>query len=77
MTCLMSRSRMTFAGSSDPSCLVEVKSIGGIGGDRAKQLTEAMCKLVQDALAVPSNRVYVVFADVPASLWGFDRNTFG
>lgn len=77
MTCLVPRSRMTFAGSPEASCLVEVKSIGGLGGDRAKRLTEAVCKLVHDALGVPTNRTYVVFADVPASFWGFDGKTFG
>jgi phenylpyruvate tautomerase PptA (4-oxalocrotonate tautomerase family) len=77
MTCLVSRSRMTFAGSPDPACLVEIKSIGGLGGDRAKRLTEAVCKLVHDALGVPTSRIYIVFADVPAPLWGFDGKTFG
>jgi phenylpyruvate tautomerase len=77
MTCLVPRTFMTFAGSFDPSCLVEIKSIGGLGGDRAKQLTEAVCKLVHVALGVPTNRIYIVFADVPAPLWGFDGKTFG
>lgn len=76
MTCLVPRSRMTFAGSFEPSCLVEIKSIGGLGGDRATRLTEAVCKLAADAIGVPARRVYVVFADVPAPLWGFDGKTF-
>jgi hypothetical protein len=33
MTCVVRRSRLTFGGSFDPSCLVEVKSIGGLGGE--------------------------------------------
>jgi phenylpyruvate tautomerase PptA (4-oxalocrotonate tautomerase family) len=77
MTCLVPRTSMTFAGSPEPSCLVEIKSIGALGGDSTKRLTEAVCKLVRDALGVPTNRTYVVFMDVPAPLWGFDGKTFG
>jgi phenylpyruvate tautomerase len=33
MTCLVPSAHLTFGGSFDPSCLVEVKSIGGLGGD--------------------------------------------
>jgi phenylpyruvate tautomerase len=77
MTCLVPRARMTFGGTSEPSCLVEIKSIGGLGGDHAARLTEAVCKAVPAAIGVPARRVYVVFADVPASLWGLDGKTFG
>jgi phenylpyruvate tautomerase len=77
MTCLVPRTQMTFAGTFAPSCLVEIKSIGGLGGDQAARLTEAVCKAVPAAIGVPARRVYVVFADVPASLWGLDGKTFG
>ncbi|HXX66334.1 MAG TPA: phenylpyruvate tautomerase MIF-related protein [Polyangiaceae bacterium] len=77
MACLVPRSRMSFAGSFKPSCLVEIKSIGGLAGDRAARLTEAVCKLAAAALGVPARRIYVVFTDVPATLWGFDGKTFG
>jgi phenylpyruvate tautomerase len=77
MTCLAPRSRMTFAGAFAPCCLVEIKSIGGLGGDRPTRLTDAVCTLVRDALGVPTDRVYVVFADVAATMWGFDGQTFG
>jgi len=77
MTCLVPRSRMTFAGSFEPSCLVEIKSIGGLAGDRPARLTEAVCRLVPAALGVPPTRIYVVFSDVPAPHWGFDGKTFG
>ena len=77
MTCLAPRSRMTFAGSLEPCCLVEIKSIGGLGGDGASRLTDAVCRLVRDAIGVPTNRVYVVLTDVPAPFWGLDGATFG
>jgi phenylpyruvate tautomerase PptA (4-oxalocrotonate tautomerase family) len=77
MTCLAPRSSMTFGDSADPACAVEVKSIGALSGDKPKRLTEAVCRLVQEHLRVPKDRVYVVCTDVPASLWGHDGSTFG
>jgi phenylpyruvate tautomerase len=77
MTFLAPRSRMTFAGSPDPACYVEIKSIGGISRENASRLTEAACKAVHRGLGVPTNRTFVVLHDVPAHLWGFDGSTLG
>ena len=77
MTNVVARSRITLGGSFGPACLVEIKSIGGLGGDVPTRLTEAICKLLHEALGVPTNRIYVVFADIPANMWGFDGATFG
>jgi phenylpyruvate tautomerase len=77
MTCLLPRTRMTFAGSFDLACLVEIKSIGGITRESATRLSEAVCKEVCEILRVPTNRIYVVLEDVPAHMWGFDGSTFG
>jgi phenylpyruvate tautomerase PptA (4-oxalocrotonate tautomerase family) len=77
MTCLVPRSAMTFAGTFEPSCLVDIKSIGKLTRESAAALSEVVCKLVADALGVPGNRVFLVCTDVPAHLWGFDGSTFG
>jgi phenylpyruvate tautomerase len=77
MTCLVPGSRLTFGGSFDPSCLVEVKSIGGLSGGVAGKISAAVSTLLHEALGVPTNRIFIVFADVPASLWGFDGATIG
>jgi phenylpyruvate tautomerase PptA (4-oxalocrotonate tautomerase family) len=77
MTCLVPRSRMTFAGTLEPSCLVEIKSIGGLSSKSARELSDATCRLARERLGVQTNRTYVVCADVPAHLWGFDGGTFG
>ncbi|MGA2450548.1 MAG: phenylpyruvate tautomerase MIF-related protein [Polyangiaceae bacterium] len=77
MTCLAPTSRMTFAGTSEPACLVEVRSIGGLSATSARGLSDTICALIRDRLGVPTSRTYVVCADVPAPLWGFDGTTFG
>jgi phenylpyruvate tautomerase len=77
MTRLAPRAPMTFGGTADPACSVDVRSIGALGGDKPKRLTEAVCALVQEHLGVPRDRTYVVFTDVPASLWGYDGSMLG
>jgi phenylpyruvate tautomerase len=77
MTCLAPQSAMTFAGSFEPTCLVEIKSIGNLTRETSAALNEAVCKLVTAALGVPGHRVFVVCADVPAHLWGLDGSPIG
>jgi phenylpyruvate tautomerase len=77
MTNLVPRTQMTFAGTLEPACLVEIKNIGSVARDTAAGISEVVCKSVHDALGVPSNRTYVVLADIPADAWAFDGATFG
>src|SRR5579859_5303017 len=77
MTRLAPPSPMTFGGSSDPSSAIEIKSIGGLTARTTKRLSEVVCTLVSEALGIPKSRIYVVCADVPAHMCGFDGSTFG
>ncbi len=74
MTTLQTKIPMTFAGKTDPSCYVQVKSIGAIDSSR---MSAAFCKLISEKLNIPRNRIYIGFEDIPASLWGWDGKTFG
>ena len=74
MTLLQTNVPMTFAGSLEPCCYVEIKSIGSIDSSK---MTEAFCTLIENATAIPSERIYIGFEDVPAKLWGWNGRTFG
>ena len=74
MTILQADIPMTFAGSSDPSCYVEVKSIGSL---KPPLITQEICNLISSKTNIPKNRIYIAFEDVEASNWGFNGNTFG
>jgi phenylpyruvate tautomerase len=76
MTCLVPGAPMTFGGSFDPACAIEIRSIGRLTKESAKRLSESVCDLVHDRLGVAKNRTYLVCTDVPAHLWGFDGSTF-
>ena len=77
MTLLDTDVAMTFAGDAAPACYVEVKSIGALDGDRTRELSAAVCALLQQHLKVPADRTYIGFEDVPPLLWGWNSATFG
>ena len=77
MTLLETDVPMTFAGDGAAACYVQVKSIGALDGDRTRQVSAAVCSLIERHLEVPADRVYIGFEDVPGRLWGWNGSTFG
>jgi phenylpyruvate tautomerase PptA (4-oxalocrotonate tautomerase family) len=67
---------MTFAGSTDPVCYVEIKSVGTMGA-KTKAMSADFCSKIESALGVPQNRTYIEFADAPGAMWGWNGKTFG
>ena len=74
MTMLETAVPMTFAGSSEPSAYVEIKSIGSLW---PPAMSAAFCELISARTGIPTNRIYIQFEDVPAAQWGWDGRTFG
>ena len=66
---------MLFGGSDEPVAFLELKSIG-LAARRTKDLSEALCKLVEGHLGIARDRVYVKFIDVKGSMWGWKGDTF-
>ena len=77
MTCLEPRARMTFAGSSEPTCYVEIKNVGTFSPETTSRVSAAVTDRVSAALGVPKNRIYIEFADARPHMWGHDGDTFG
>ena len=77
MTLLETELPMTFAGDPAPACYVEVKSIGALDGERPREVSQAVCALLERHLGVPADRIYIGFEDAPARLWGWKGSTFG
>lgn len=68
---------MTFAGTVAPSCLIEIKSVGTMGGSKTKAMSQTFCQMVEENLGIPQNRTYIDFVDSPGSMWGWNGATFG
>lgn len=67
---------MTFGGTSDPACYIEIKSVGTMG-TKTKAMSQAFSAQVENALGIPQNRTYIEFNDSPGSMWGWNGSTFG
>lgn len=67
---------MTFGGTSDPTCYIEIKSVGTMSPTQTKAMSQEFCKTIQESLGVASNRTYIEFADAKGSMWGWNSSTF-
>ena len=66
---------MVFAGTDAPTAYLELKSIG-LPSSRTGDLSQALCGLIENDLAISKNRVYIEFADAPRAMWGWNGSTF-
>ena len=74
MTMLQSHDQMTFAGSDEPCCFIKLKSIGALD---PSSMSKSLCDLISSKTNIKTNRIYIEFADVKSSHWGFNGSTFG
>jgi phenylpyruvate tautomerase len=77
MTAFEPNIAMTFAGTTDPVCYIEVKSVGTMNSTQTKAMSQDFCQQINEALGVPPNRTYIEFADAKGAMWGWNRSTFG
>ena len=77
MTCLVPGLPMTFGGDRAPCAFVAVKNIGKMTGDDTAVLSKEICARVSRALDVPTDRIYIDFADAVGAMWGWNGDTFG
>ncbi|MEB3211891.1 MAG: phenylpyruvate tautomerase MIF-related protein [Leptolyngbyaceae bacterium] len=68
---------MTFAGTTDPTCFVEIKSVGTMSSSQTRTMSQDFCQQINEALGIPENRTYIEFADAKGSMWGWNGSTFG
>jgi phenylpyruvate tautomerase PptA (4-oxalocrotonate tautomerase family) len=77
MVGLVPRLEMSFAGSCEPACYAELKSIGQFSAEQAEHLSQVLCDAIAKALALPKDRIYIEFTNADGALWGFNGGTFG
>lgn len=75
MVSLEPAATMAFGGDASPLAYLEMKSIG-LPQNRTTPLSKALCELMNTALGVSAERVYIEFADAEAALWGWNGGTF-
>jgi phenylpyruvate tautomerase PptA (4-oxalocrotonate tautomerase family) len=73
----ISPAAILMSGKPGDAALVDVRSIGGLSDDVNRQLSQKACRLLNESLGVPQDRIYLNFTDVEAGNWGWKGDTFG
>ncbi|PSF35681.1 hypothetical protein C7H19_15705 [Aphanothece hegewaldii CCALA 016] len=76
MTSFEPEVKMTFGGTFEPVCYIEIKNIGRMSPDLTKAMSQDFCLVIQESLGVPKNRIYIEFADAERAMWGWNGGTF-
>ncbi len=76
MTAFTAGVPMTFGGTPDPTCYVEVKSVGTMTPQQTKAMSHEFCTQLERALSVPKNRIYIEFTEAKGAMWGWNGTTF-
>lgn len=76
MTAFEAKIPMTFAGTTEPVCYIEVKSVGKMTSSQTKAMSQDFCQIIQEELGVPAKRTYLEFANAEGNLWGWNGSTF-
>ena len=63
-----------FFEDESPCCYLEIKSIGSLN---TSDMAKAICSFVHHKIAIPLDKIYICFEDVPAEMWGWNGKTFG
>ena len=73
MAKLDENSEMYFEDHS-PCCFLLIKSIGSLNPSKmAKPLSD----FISEKMEIPTDKIYISFEDVPASMWAWNGRTFG
>ena len=75
MTLFDRPARMTMAGTANPCCLVEIRSVVALSNEQTRAMAQAFCPMLTEHLGVPPNRIFLNFTDFPRSMWGFNGST--
>ena len=67
-------SNMYFAGSDAPTAIVEIQIFGKASDAEYDDLTKATCKLINEKLGIPENRIYVKYEEF--NRWGWNNMNF-
>ncbi|KAJ1962984.1 hypothetical protein GGI12_002315 [Dipsacomyces acuminosporus] len=67
---------LTFAGNELPAALVNIGSIGSVGGPRNQPIVAGITGFIASELDVSPQRIYVSIRDIPATDFGHNGSTF-
>lgn len=75
MTLFERATGMTMAGTANPCCLVEIRSVVPFTSDQTRAMARTFCPMLAEYLGVPPNRIFLNFTDFAKNMWGFNGST--
>jgi len=75
MVAVSSADAFLCGGTDQPAAFVEFKSID-LPAARTPELSQALCELLRQELAIEPERVYIEFTDIAPPLFGWNAKTF-
>jgi len=67
---------MSFAGTFEPVCYMEIKSVGSMSASQTRTMSQDFCTEISNILGIEKSRIYIEFADAKGSMWGWNGSTF-
>ena len=67
--------QMLFAGTEEPCAFLELRGIE-LPESKTGKLSELLCGLLESQTGIRRDRVYINFADIKPSMWGWNGETF-
>lgn len=58
------------------AAFVEIKLVGSISSDQKTELSRRVCKIMDERLGIPPQKLYLVITCVSGENWGWNCNTF-
>ena len=74
MVKLTDSSHMSFSGTNQPCCFIEIKSIGSLNSTK---LSKPICEFFSAEFQIPTKRIFIFFQDVDSNMWAWNNQTFG
>ena len=68
----VNQTSILISGNPGDAAFVDIRSIGGLNAAVNRQLSQKICQLLNQSLALPQNRIYLNFTDVAAQNWGWN-----
>ena len=66
--------QMLFAGTNEPCCFIEIKSIGSI---ESSKISKPICKFFSEEMEISIERIFIFFQSVDSGMWAWNSRTFG
>ena len=74
MIAVESKTAMSFGGTTEPTALLDYRSLG-LPSDR-KAFSAALCSMIEEQIGVSGSRTYISMTDAERRNWGWDHSTF-